>query len=111
MNEYPMCEVPRSDWISGDPTSALTSGAVTSVSSSCGLRGHFTYTTTWGSEISGIASSEATRSAYVLPITPAPTTSQTTARHRITVLITARIIGAGWVEWFALNLAAYARHQ
>ena len=37
-----MCDVPRIAWISGEPTSALISGSVTSVSSSCGLRGHLT---------------------------------------------------------------------
>ncbi len=41
MNEYPMCEVPRIDWMSGEPDSARMIGSVTSVSSSCGLRGHF----------------------------------------------------------------------
>ena len=30
MNEYPMCEVPRIDWMSGEPASALISGSVTS---------------------------------------------------------------------------------
>jgi hypothetical protein len=35
-----MCEVPRIDRISGDPSSALMIGSVTSVSSSSGLRGH-----------------------------------------------------------------------
>ena len=42
MNEYPMCEAPRIVWMSGEPISALMRGSVTSVSSSCGLRGHFT---------------------------------------------------------------------
>ena len=32
MNEYPMCEVPRIDWMSGEPASARMSGSVTSVS-------------------------------------------------------------------------------
>ena len=36
-----MCEVPRIDRISGDPSSALITGSVTSVSISSGLRGHF----------------------------------------------------------------------
>ena len=42
MNEYPMCDVPRIVWMSGEPVSARMSGSVTLVSSSCGLRGHFT---------------------------------------------------------------------
>ena len=31
MNEYPMCEVPRIDLMSGDPARALMIGSVTSV--------------------------------------------------------------------------------
>ena len=35
-----MCEVPRIDWMSGDPASARIIGSVTSVSMTSGLRGH-----------------------------------------------------------------------
>ena len=40
-NEYPMCEVPRSARMSGDPASARMTGSVISVSIASGLRGHF----------------------------------------------------------------------
>src|SRR6478735_7362641 len=82
-----MCDDPRRDWMSGDPTSALISGSVTSRSSSCGLRGHFTYTTICGSEMSGMASSEAVRIEYALTSTPAATISQATDFHRMTSLM------------------------
>ena len=36
-----MCDVPRIDWMSGNPASARTIGSVTSVSMTSGLRAHF----------------------------------------------------------------------
>src|SRR6185369_14243995 len=94
MNEYPMCEVPRIDWMSAEPASAAASGAVTCDSSSCGLRGHFTYTTICGSEMSGMASSEADRIAYALRATAPATSSHTTARHRMTARMTETIMSS-----------------
>ena len=88
-----MWDEPRTAWMSGDPTSARTSGSVTSVSSSCGLRAHFTYTTTCGSEISGIASSDAVRIEYTLRTMAAATSAHTTARHRMTALMNVAITG------------------
>src|SRR5437899_1874610 len=81
--------------MSGDPASALTTGSVIAVSSNCGLRGHFVYTTICGSEMSGMASSDAVRTAYTLRSTPAPTSAQTTAFQRMTALMTLMIIRPG----------------
>src|SRR5262245_40782694 len=96
-----MCEEPRSARTSGEPVRALISGAVTSVSRSSGLRGHFAYTTICGSEMSGIASSDASRTEYRLTSTPAAASAKTAARHLTTVLMRLRIIRGSLAGRFA----------
>src|SRR5205809_5711696 len=79
--------------MSGEPTRARIRGSVTSVSRSRGLRGHFTYTTICGSEISGMASRLAVRMEYRLNRTPAATRAQTIILRRMTALMRVMIIG------------------
>src|SRR5215468_5458078 len=58
--------------------------------------------TIWGSEISGMASSDAERIATTLNATAAATSNHTTARHRITARMTARIISSAFGSFLQL---------
>ena len=88
-----MCEVPRIDWMSGDPTSALISGSVTSRFEQ--LRAarplHVDDDLRIGDVGNGVERRGADR-VDAERATPAATSSQTTARQRMTARMMAVII-------------------